>query len=74
MAEQDARGALTVAHQEGETVGTAKAILAVLAARGLAVDEAVRARIRACSDGALLNRWLVRAVTVSSASDVVSSS
>jgi hypothetical protein len=71
MAEQDARGALAVAHQEGETAGTAKAILAVLAARGLAVDEASRARILGCSDPVTLGRWLVQAVTAASVEEVV---
>ena len=71
MAEQDARGALAVAHQEGETSGTAKAILAVLAARGLAVDEAIRARILGCSDPVTLGRWLAQAVTATSAEMVV---
>jgi predicted transposase/invertase (TIGR01784 family) len=69
MAEQDARGALSVAHQEGEATGTAKAILAVLAARGLVVDEAIRARILGCTDAATLGRWLPRAVTATSAEE-----
>ena len=99
MAEQDARGALTVAHEEGHksgleeghksgleeghksgleeghksgrAEGMAKAILAVLGARGLAVDEAFRARILGCSDVAVLARWLDRAVSAASAEEVV---
>jgi hypothetical protein len=74
MAEQDARGALSVAHQEGETVGQAKAILKVLVTRGIAVPERLRARILECSDAATLDRWLIRAVTARSAEDVVESS
>jgi predicted transposase/invertase (TIGR01784 family) len=89
MAEQDARGALTVAHQaglaeglakghksglaEGKTTGKAEAVLAVLAARGVPVDEATRARILACSDSATLEQWLARAVTATSLGDVVDS-
>jgi predicted transposase/invertase (TIGR01784 family) len=73
MAEQDARGALSVAHQEGETVGQAKAILKVLATRGIAVHERLRARILECSDAATLDRWLIRAVTAHSAEDFVES-
>src|SRR5262249_27779184 len=78
MAEQDARGALSVAHkegvEEGETMGTAKAILAVLTARGLAVDEALRARVLGCSDPVTLGRWLAKAATAASVEDVVAAS
>ena len=75
MAEQDARGALAVAHEEGHksglAEGTAKAILAVLGARGLAVDEAIRARILGSSDVAMLARWLAQAVSAASAEEAV---
>jgi len=91
MAEQDARGALSVARQEGlaeghksglaeghksglaegEAAGTAKAILTVLAARGLGVDEAIRARILGSSDVVMLARWLAQAVTAASAEDAI---
>jgi predicted transposase/invertase (TIGR01784 family) len=79
MAEQDARGALAVAHdegraaglREGEAKGKAGAVLAVLAARGIAVDEATRASIEACTDPGRLDRWLARALTAASASEVV---
>ncbi|WP_437674483.1 Rpn family recombination-promoting nuclease/putative transposase [Sorangium sp. So ce131] len=71
MAEQDARGALAVARQEGHTAGKAEAILAVLATRGIPADQATRARILGCSDAAVLDRWLARAVTAKAAKDVV---
>jgi predicted transposase/invertase (TIGR01784 family) len=75
MAEQDARGALTVAHQEGLSrglsQGKAAAILAFLAARGLTVTEEARARIEGCRDVALLDRWIARAATAVSAEEVV---
>jgi predicted transposase/invertase (TIGR01784 family) len=78
MAEQDARGMLAVAHaegrEEGKTAAKAEAVLAVLAARGIAVDEAVRARIAGCASAAVLDGWLVRAVTARSAEEVVGSS
>src|SRR4051812_17825179 len=74
MAEQDARGALSVAHQEGKTIGKAEAILTVLATRGVAVHETIRARILECSQAATLKRWLSRAVTAHSAEEVVESS
>ena len=82
MAEQDARGALALAreegavegHRSGKAEGKAEAILAILVARGVAVDEAARASIAGCADPGRLDRWLVRALTALSASDVVSSS
>jgi PD-(D/E)XK nuclease family transposase len=56
---------------EGETKGRAEgraeaktaAILAVLAARGIAVSAEARARIEACTDLATLDRWIARAAT-----------
>ena len=56
---------------EGKVEGKAEAILAVLAARRIAVDEATRARILGCSDAAKLDEWPVLAGSVSSAMDVV---
>jgi predicted transposase/invertase (TIGR01784 family) len=57
---------------EGEARGKAAAVLAVLAARGIEVDEETRARIAACTDGATLDRWIVRAATTSSAAALTS--
>ena len=83
MAEQDARGALAVARQEGlaeghksgiakgETAGQARAILALLLARGIAVDSETRARIAACTDPATLDQWIARAATAVSAEEVI---
>ena len=75
MAEQDARGALVVAHQEGELAGKiaakAAAILAVLAARGIAVSEEARTRIMACREASTLDRWIARAATAVSADEVI---
>jgi predicted transposase/invertase (TIGR01784 family) len=71
MAEQDARGALTVARQEGVEEGTlkgqARAILGFLAARGIPVSDEARARIKACDDAGTLDRWIVLAATAASA-------
>jgi hypothetical protein len=55
----------------GEAKGKAGAVLAVLAARGLAVDEATRARVEACDDVARLDQWLARALTAVSASEAL---
>lgn len=83
MAEQDARGALMVARGEGKAEGlvegkaegivegNARAILTILATRGIAVDEATRTRIAGFSDTAMLDRWLIRALTAASAAEVV---
>jgi hypothetical protein len=49
----------------------AAGILAVLAARELAVDEATSAAISATRDVALLRSWLVRAGTVERAADLL---
>jgi hypothetical protein len=61
---------------EGVAKGAAKAkgdaILAVFAARGLAVSEDICDRIRATRDVATLDRWIARAVTAASAEEVVS--
>jgi predicted transposase/invertase (TIGR01784 family) len=88
MAEQDARGALAVAHQEGkeeghkeghksglargEAVGKAAAILAVLGARGVPVSDEARARIEECGDVVTLDRWIARAATAPSTEEVFS--
>lgn len=54
----------------GRAEGRAAAILAVLAARQMAVSEELRTRISTCADLALLDHWLVRAATVSDASEL----
>ena len=56
---------------EGKLEGEARALLRVLDRRGLAVDEATRARVLACVDGATLDAWLDRAVTASTIADVL---
>ncbi len=47
----------------------ARSVLAVLAARGIAVTEAVQARVLASRDPEALGRWLTLAVTAPSAHD-----
>jgi hypothetical protein len=42
-------------------------VIAVLQARGIALDDAHRTRILACNTLDTLDRWLVRAVTAPSA-------
>lgn len=48
---------------EGRAKGLREAILQVLAARAIPVDEAARARIAGCTDDARLSRWIERAAT-----------
>ena len=56
---------------EGKAEGKVEAILAVLQARGFAVSELVRTTILGCQDPSVLDRWLVRAATATSETDVI---
>jgi predicted transposase/invertase (TIGR01784 family) len=56
---------------EGETAGQARAILALLAARGISVSAETRIQIEECKDPTTLDRWIVRAATASSAEAVI---
>jgi predicted transposase/invertase (TIGR01784 family) len=83
MAEQDARGALAVARQEGVAEGhkagvaeglvQAKrdALVRVFERRGLVLTEGDRARIAACTDGALLDRWFDGALVAATAAEAL---
>jgi Uma2 family endonuclease len=55
----------------GEARGLGEGILTVLAARGLAADEATVTTIRAMQDVALLRRWLSRAAVVQSSAELM---
>jgi hypothetical protein len=46
---------------EGELVGRAADVIALLELRGLAVSAGLRERVMACNDGGLLERWFHRA-------------
>lgn len=59
------------ARKEGHLEGRAEAILDILAARGVAVDNATSATIRACTDIQTLRRWLACAAIAEEASDIV---
>jgi hypothetical protein len=54
---------------QGRAEGRAEALLAVLAARHIEVPADARARILACTDIAVLDQWLARAVSASSLGD-----
>jgi predicted transposase/invertase (TIGR01784 family) len=74
MAEQDARGALAVARQEGRRSGVAEgkrgALLRVLARRGLELLPEDQERIAACPDVDTLDRWLDNALAARTIADV----
>ena len=56
----------------GKAEGKAEGILTMMRARGLPVSDSVRTRVLSCNDLGLLDRWLVRAATAASDSDVLS--
>ncbi|MFO0607501.1 MAG: hypothetical protein U0324_30325 [Polyangiales bacterium] len=56
---------------EGVAEGKADALLQLLTARGVAVDDEARARILACRDLPTLDRWFLRAVTATSTAAVL---
>jgi flagellar biosynthesis/type III secretory pathway protein FliH len=56
---------------EGEAKGRAEALLAVLTARGMALDTSTRERIVSCTDSEQLQRWIMRAATASSLQEVL---
>ncbi len=74
MAEQDARGALAVARQEGHQSGLIegkRAVLLRLVARAeLVLTGEDQERIAACTDVATLDRWFDNALTARTISDV----
>lgn len=76
MAEQDARGALTVAHQEGHRSGLAEgkrtALLRLLVSRGFDLTEDARAQIAACTSIEVLDRWFDNALVAKTSADVFS--
>jgi len=83
MAEQDARGALAVAHQEGfeegrksalakgELKAMRDALLRLLVRAGIALTDDDRARIQACEDAAVLERWFDNVLGAKTASEVL---
>ena len=55
---------------QGKVEGKADSVLVLLRARGLHVPADVLQRIKTCADAETLDRWLVRAATVSDPVDV----
>lgn len=56
---------------QGEAQGEANALLRILERRGIAVPDEARDRILACTDTALLDTWIDRAVAASSVEEVL---
>jgi hypothetical protein len=55
---------------QGEAEGEAKAVLAVLGARGIEVTDEVRERISRCTDLGQLDTWIRRAATANTIDDL----
>jgi len=55
---------------EGQAKGEAKAVLAVLEARGIDVPAELRERITTCTDLEQLDTWVRRAATAGTAQDL----
>jgi hypothetical protein len=70
IAEGVARG-MAEGVAEGKALGESESVLAVLSARGVRVTPEAEARIRACHDTDELGKWLARAATAESISDVL---
>ena len=56
---------------EGRAAGKAESVLTILEARGVPVSKALRSKILACTDSAVLDKWLRRAASATSALDVL---
>ncbi|GAA4531763.1 hypothetical protein [Nonomuraea ferruginea] len=56
--------------EEGQVRGETRSILLLLERRGVAVDEAARARIEGCAEVARLDTWLVRAMSVATVDEL----
>ena len=54
----------------GEATGEARAIVLVLQARSVALSDEQRERIETCTDKALLDQWVLRAATATTADDL----
>ncbi|AKJ03822.1 Hypothetical protein AA314_05448 [Archangium gephyra] len=57
--------------RRGLKQGLAEGLLRILAARGLLMDEQARQRVLACTDVATLEKWLDRALTATTLSEVL---
>lgn len=70
--EAEARAEVARTQAEQALTGTRETVFAVLQARGIPCPDDVRARLSACTDLSLLQRWLLRSTSVATALDVFS--
>jgi hypothetical protein len=61
---------IAIGKAEGKAEGKVEAVLAFLDARGLAISAEQRAQVLACADVAILDRWIRKAATVTSADEL----
>ena len=71
MAEQDARGALSIARQEGELKGRRDVLLRLLSRSGITLTDDEQARVATCTDSALLDQWIENAFSAKHAAEVL---
>jgi predicted transposase YdaD len=71
LKEQGREQGLAEGEARGEARGLAKAVLQVLDARGVRMDDASHQRIQGCMDVATLERWHKRALTATRLSEVL---
>lgn len=55
---------------QGQAEAQAKSLLLILDARSIALTDELRQKITACTDSPLLNQWLQRAATATTADEV----
>jgi hypothetical protein len=57
--------------RKGILEGQAKSLLTLLNARGIKVSSTMRTKILACTDAAVLDRWLKNALHASSVAEII---
>jgi hypothetical protein len=71
MAIQNERGALSVAHKEGELEARRETLQRLLLRAGIELATDERARIDACVDAVTLDQWIDNVFGAKSAADVL---
>lgn len=71
LLQREGYASLDALRDEGRLEGFQQSILGVLEARGVSVDERLRAVILGCKDAPRLTQWLARATTAARADDLL---
>jgi predicted transposase YdaD len=71
LIERGHRRGLAQGMEQGRLQGRAEAVLRILAARGVQVDEAAQQRILTCTDLTTLDRWFDKSLNATRLSDVM---